>query len=302
MTGIVSPRRLAGSTYLLPGSPNTLLRLVEETGRVSVVDPGASSDRARDIEEAVKSIGGSPGPIILTHGHSDHVVTAKALGWRPVYAPRYCIAFVESLWARRAIAYGGLVSLKHIAHEPAEIQVDYWVMDRNPVPGFRAIWLPGHTPGHTGYVNDEDRIAYVGDAVFGEKVLERFGIPFAYDLKTFVETIEKRISKLVSEGYTIVPSHGPVTEGGGAKALLEANVRKVLELKELVLSILSEKPMTLDKLTVELTERVAKLEELKPRSLLLNRVPVMSLLAWLEEEGRIEAAVSSEGVVWKVKS
>ena len=295
-------RRLRGNTYLLPGSPNTLLRLVEETGRVSVVDPGAASERAREVEEAVGEVGGKPGPILLTHGHSDHVVTAKALGWRPVYAPRYCIAFVESLWARRLSAYGGLVALKHVAHEPAEIHVDYWVADGNPVPGFRAVWLPGHTPGHTGYLAEEDGVAYVGDAVFGERVLERFGVPFAYDLKRFVETIEEKLMSLVDEGYAIVPSHGPVAEKGRARSMLEANAKRVYELKELVLDILSEKPMTLDQLVYEVTVRTARQEEPGPRSLLLNRLPVMSLLAWLEEEERIEAAVSSTGVVWKVKS
>ncbi len=293
-------RRLGETTYLLPGSPATLLRFVEETGRVSVVDPGAEPKRAQAIEKAVEELGAKPGPILLTHGHSDHVVAAKHLGWRPVYAPRYCIAFVESFWARRLLAYGGRVSTRHIVYEPAEVHVDYWVADGNPVPGFRAVALPGHTPGHTGYIVEEEKIVYVGDAVFGEKVLERFGIPFAYDLKEYARTIQEKLLPLADEGYKIVPSHGPVVEGGRARRLLEANLNRVQEVKEQLLNILKEQPLTLDQLTYRLTVELAAAEP-GPRELLLNRVPVLSMLAWLEEEDKVVASVSEQGLVWRVK-
>ncbi len=294
-------QRLAPNTYLLPGSPATLIRIVPETGRATVVDPGSGAGRAEEVRAAVRELGADPGPILLTHGHSDHVAAAAELGWRPVYAPRHCVAFVESFWARRLLAYGGVVAGRYARHGPAELKVDYWVADGNPVPGFRAVSLPGHTPGHTGYISEEEGVAYVGDAVFGERVLEAYGIPFAYDLRVFASTIEGRLAKLVDEGYKIVPSHGPVAEGGRARAMLERNLKRISEARELVLAMLSERPMTLDEIVHKLTSALARGAQ-DVRNLLLNRLPVMSLLAWLEEEGKVQPAVSPEGVVWRLKS
>jgi glyoxylase-like metal-dependent hydrolase (beta-lactamase superfamily II) len=298
---VVELRQLGPNTYLLPGSPATLLKLVPETNRVTVVDPGTGSNRASEIAEAVAKLEGKPGPILLTHGHSDHLAAAAQLDWHPVYAPKYCLAFVESFWARRLLAYGGLVAKHYSPHGVVEVKVDYWVTDGNPVPGFRAVALPGHTPGHTGYVSEEEGIIYVGDAVFGEKVLEAYGIPFAYDLKAFAETIENKLMRFVDEGYRIVPSHGPVVEGGRARAMLEQNLRRIYEARDLILNMISEKPMTLDKLVQEISTALARSQQ-SVRNLFLNRLPVMSLLAWLEEEGKIQPVTSSEGVVWRLKS
>lgn len=73
----------------------------------------------------------------------------------------------------------------------------------------RVVWLNGHTPGHVGLVVEYDRVVAAGDAILGEKVLEKFGVPFAIDLRACLSSLET-LKEYAEQGYTIVPGHGPI--------------------------------------------------------------------------------------------
>ncbi len=286
-------KRLGDRTVLVTGSPNTLV-ISDGDGGVLVVDPGIGEGRGRLIAEAA---GGRRVEVVLTHGHTDHLAAARELGARVVAAHRLCIPLVESSVARRALVYGGLVSAKTAAMPMVELRV-HRVLEwgERIADGVYAVGLPGHTPGHTGVLVEDDAVLAAGDAVVGERVLQRYGIPFALDARMWVESISA-IERLVEKGYTLVPGHGPIVRGERALQMLEANRSAVRRARELLLEMLKE-PLTREEAAYRLTVQLTRSEP-GPRQLLLNSVIVSSLLAWLEEEGLVEPVATEHGVAWR---
>ncbi|BES82796.1 MBL fold metallo-hydrolase [Pyrodictium abyssi] len=290
-------RRIAGRVYLLPGSPNTVI--VADSGRAVVVDPGIGEDRSTRILRALEELGLGLEALVLTHGHSDHLAAAAGLE-APVYAPRLCLGLVESSVLRRLAVYGGLVSEQLASMPLAEVKVDKPVEPGGSLPGgLRALALPGHTPGHMGVVDDESMVVAAGDAVLGERVLARFGVPFAADLEEWARSLEK-LRELAEEGYTLVPGHGPVARGRRAVSMVDANLAAVERVRGFVLEKLREKPVTLDRLAYLATVSLGSAEP-TPRQLLLNRTALASVLAWLEREGLAEPVAAGEGVAWRAR-
>ncbi|ALL01908.1 Zn-dependent hydrolase, including glyoxylase [Pyrodictium delaneyi] len=291
-------RRVSGRVYILQGSPNTLI--VADDGQAVVVDPGTGENRGTQVLEALRELDLRLEAVVLTHGHSDHVAAAAGLD-APVYASRLCSGLVESSVLRRLAVYGGLVSEELAAMPLAEVRVDKQVELGSKLPGgLVSISLPGHTPGHMGVVDEESRVVAAGDAVLGERVLARFGVPFAADLEGWTRSLEK-LRELAEEGYTIVPGHGPVARGRRAVAIVDANIATVERVRSFVLKKLREKPMTLDRLAYLATVSLGSAEP-TPRQLLLNRTALASVLAWLEREGLVEPVVGEEGVVWRART
>jgi glyoxylase-like metal-dependent hydrolase (beta-lactamase superfamily II) len=292
-------RRLSGDVYLLPGSPNTILYRLP--GRVCIFDPGIGDGRAEAVGEAAAKVAGGSAAVdvVLTHGHTDHLAAAEGLGYGRLLASRLCAALVESLDVRFALVYGGRVTVSLASMPPVQLKVTGTVeWGSQPCDGVEAVATPGHTPGHTAYIIAGEVVA-AGDALLGERVLERFGIPFAYDLRRWVESLET-LRELARVGYTIVPGHGPVVRGQRAVSLVEANRTAALRVRDTVLEMVRAKPLSVEELTLRVTEKLGR-TELTPRQLALNRTTITSVLAWLEEEGLVEPAISSGGVVWRAK-
>ena len=296
-------RKLGGRLHLLQGSPNTVIAV--DVGRVVVVDPGIGDGRDGAVVEAVRGLVGGPvgeAYVVLTHGHTDHLAAApgvvEALGAR-VYAPRLCLGLVESTVLRRLAVYGGTVSEALAAMPMVSLRVDEAYIGGAALPlGARALALPGHTPGSSAVVFEEDKVVAAGDAVLGERVLARFGVPFAADLRGWAESLE-RLRELAEAGYTLVPGHGPVTRGKRAVSMIEANIAAAERVKSYVLEKLRERgALTLDRLAYMATVELGSAEP-SPRQVLLNRTALASVLAWLEEEGKAEPVITEEGPVWR---
>ncbi len=295
------PRRLGEHTWLVPGSPNTII--VNLGDRVAVIDPGIGADRDKTITEALGSLGLSLTDIVLTHGHTDHLAAAPGLlsSDTRVRAHRLCLALVESVKARFNVVYGGVISEALAAMPPVALRVtNTFGWSEEVLPGIRSLDLHGHTHGHSGIVIEDDQVVAAGDAVLGERVLARFGIPFAADLREWRESLA-RLRELAEAGYRIVPGHGPVAEAKRAVAMIDANIQAVKRVKEYVLGAIREHgPLTLDKLAYLATRDLSAAEP-NPRQLLLNRTALVSVIAWLEEEDLVEPLATENGVAWRAR-
>lgn len=188
--------------------------IVRHEGGYALVDSGTGWS---DIAEALLAAGISSPPthLLVTHGHRDHVGGVGRLRQRwsfPVVAAEAERPFVEGekryseAAESRSRSYllksVGLLGLLH----GRPIEVDGTVSEGDSVAGMRVVSLPGHTPGHTGFVHQADGVAISGDAF-----LNYFGRPLAdpavdIDRKGCRTSIEK----LLEVGAVkILPSHGP---------------------------------------------------------------------------------------------
>lgn len=128
----------------------------------------------RRLEEALASRGWENEKIlgvILTHGHLDHIlnvgkIVRKHEAW--VAAPRldaahYAGKAIHRSWSRVA---GGLEAIGKplLGFEP--FTPDRWIDDGDGIDvwgGLRAVHLPGHTAGHTGYFSGSRGLLFCGD-------------------------------------------------------------------------------------------------------------------------------------------
>ncbi|MEZ0248415.1 MAG: MBL fold metallo-hydrolase [Thermoproteus sp.] len=248
---------------LIKGSPNTLV-----VGRY-VVDPGTPADRAAEI---LKAAAGRP-TVLLTHYHADHL-TAVPEG-AEVYAPWGEEMLVASTRARLFFTHGFYVP--DAIYVGRDLAVSGVVKPGDKIEGIEAVDLRGHTMGHLGYL--VDGVLYAGDAIFGEMVLKRYGVPYLNDVDLFLSSLD-RIASLEPE--VLVMGHGPVAGSKKrVKELVEANRAVVERALRLVESLLPGEPT---EMSVRLLKELDA--ERSWENVLLTSVIIRAFLTKLAAEGR----------------
>lgn len=143
-----------------------------------LVDAGMprSADDVLEQTEKLFGEGAKPKAIVLTHGHFDHVGALEELVQRwdvPVYAHEMELPY---LTGKRdypkpdATVEGGLVAKMSPMFPTEAINISGKVQALPtdgtvpPMPGWRWIHTPGHSPGHISLFRPADRVLIAGDA------------------------------------------------------------------------------------------------------------------------------------------
>lgn len=170
-----------------PMEMNSYIFYDRETREAGLVDPGGQGDR---LVATLRQGGLGLVIILLTHGHGDHTGALRHLK-RDYDVPAYINANDLPL-------VGGLSSLIHGGVE------DGWETRVGRL-NVRAIGLPGHTPGGTGYVTED--VLFSGDALFAGS-LGGARSKQAYEAQ--IQAVRQKALGLPKE-TTIFPGHGPAT-------------------------------------------------------------------------------------------
>lgn len=221
--------RLMISNAVLYGEPGSSAGWV-------LIDAGIPGSAEAIRQAAAKRFGHAvlPRAIVLTHGHFDHVGALETLveEWNaPVYAHPLERPYLDGtskypppdptvgggLMARASSLYPrGPVNVSAHLHDLSETS------EVQPMPGWRWIHTPGHTPGHVSLWREGDRTLIVGDAfittdqesayaVLTQKP-EMHGPPQYYtpDWESSERSV-KLLSDLAPE--TAIPGHGNAFRG-----------------------------------------------------------------------------------------
>jgi glyoxylase-like metal-dependent hydrolase (beta-lactamase superfamily II) len=136
--------------------------VVVEEGGVTLVDAGFPF-MAKGILKFIDRLNAGPlQRILLTHGHSDHVGSIRAILKHhpvPVYAHRLEIPYLEGtlVYPRRKKPEHNLP--KGVARPLNADQAGHL----EPVAGLQPYLTPGHSPGHVVYYHEQDRVLLAGD-------------------------------------------------------------------------------------------------------------------------------------------
>jgi len=220
--------RLPLRTPTLPPATTTNTLLVVGDG-VVVIEPATPfADEQVRLAEALDDLASRGHPlvaILLTHHHPDHIGHADALR------------------AARGVPI--------MAHEATAARVPFAV-DRLLADGervelgdgvtLRAVFTPGHAPGHLVYVEERSRVAYVGDMVAGEGTI----LVDPYDGGDMAQYLESLRRTKALRAAALVPAHGPVLRD--PDVILDHYVAHRLAREAKILAVLADAPLPIAQL------------------------------------------------------
>lgn len=268
--------------------------LFETEGGVCLVDSGNDKDAGRKVRQILDKNGWKLLAILVTHSNADHIggcqYLQKQTGCR-VFAPGIEAAFTRSPVLEPAFLYGGF--------PPKALRHKFLMAQPSPAedvsaPGFPAgvdiIPLPGHFFDMVGY-RTPDGTAYIADCVSSAATLEKYGVPFIYDVAAYLDTL-RRLPELEAGLY--VPAHAEAVED--IAPLAELNLRHVEALCESVLDLCAE-PVCFDELLGRVFDRWAL--QLTMEQYVLVGSTVKSILSWHLDAGRAETLIEDNRLLWR---
>jgi glyoxylase-like metal-dependent hydrolase (beta-lactamase superfamily II) len=182
---------------------------------------------AGDMVEAVSEATSGKGPsvVLLTHGHLNHAggLSALRLAWNPPIAAHvneapYLVGNRDYARIRSSNLAFWLGSIL-MESAPASIPNVSRINQGQTILGLNVIHLPGHTPGHIGFIHTQDQACICGDAVLniGQRLMAPFGLTTP-DPKT----AKNSIFRLTERNFQhLLPSHGPPIMKVGRQRLFE---------------------------------------------------------------------------------
>lgn len=268
--------------------------LFEVEGGVCLVDSGNDKDAGRKVRQILDKNGWKLLAILVTHSNADHIggcqYLQKQTGCR-VFAPGIEAAFTRSPVLEPAFLYGGF--------PPKPLRHKFLMAQPSPAedvsaPGFPAgvdiLTLPGHFFDMVGY-RTADGTAYIADCLSSAATLEKYGVPFIYDVAAYLDTLRK-LPELEAKLY--VPAHAEAVED--IAPLAELNLRHVEALCESVLELCAE-PLVFDELIKRVFDRWAL--QLTMEQYVLVGSTVKSILSWHLDAGRAEALIEENRLLWR---
>jgi glyoxylase-like metal-dependent hydrolase (beta-lactamase superfamily II) len=206
--------------------------LVRAQDGFALIDSGPPQT-AGEMVEAVSSATGGRGPdvVLLTHGHFNHAggLSALRLAWNPPIAAH--VDEVPFITGQRdyprirsnnpAFWLGSLL----MEATPWSIPNVQRINHGQSILGLAVIHLPGHTPGHLGFIHHKDQACICGDAIlnFGR----RLSAPFILTTPN-PKLARQSIFRLTERNFQhLLPSHGPPIMEVGRRHLFQYARKRV---------------------------------------------------------------------------
>ncbi len=295
--------------------------LLDCGGEYALVDVGlATYEAAVGLLKGLKNIGVAPwriAYIFVTHYHADHITLASLLA--QLTSAEYYIGeaelkavgssfdeFLDNLfseYARQGAPSSFLEEAKKVAPMVRFRKVfeEVWrlewkgVKDGEELPcGLKAVWTPGHTPGHIVYVAK-------GGAFTGDHVLPKItpNISYWYKIEGYDPLGEYLKSLVKTKGLGVgYPAHGDAIPDLDARIdeILRHHEERLAEIE----SILAEGPMTAYEVARRVKWDIGPFDQLDVYNKFFAVGEALSHLVHLEFRGRVESREQNGLVYWRL--
>lgn len=195
-----------------PFGENTYI-VYDDTRQAIIIDPGCyDPHEKKEMDEFVRSNHLTVVLLINTHCHIDHVLGNDFV--KETYNVPFLTHKNEESLLRAVKAYAPNYGFSAYR----EVLPDKFIDEKDDVTWgdseLKVIFLPGHSPGHIGLYNAEQKILISGDVLFDGSV-GRTDLPGG-DMDTLIESIQKKLFVLPDD-VTVYSGHGETTTIGKEK-------------------------------------------------------------------------------------
>lgn len=192
----------------IPLSVNVLMLHVGP--RLVLIDTGLSPANHGDVLGALRSAGETPDAVtdvLITHPHLDHIGGLIDAAGRPAF-PHATVHIASAAWAWMQKNASPEV-VKAVAGKVQTFDPGAQIL-----PGISSVSLPGHTPGHVGYliVSGHERLLDIGDTAHSSIVSlarPQWAMQFDNDEALGRETRGKTLAILAQNGEWVYAPHFP---------------------------------------------------------------------------------------------
>ena len=169
-----------------------------------IIDPGLNCDGIVSFLNAEQI---NVKAILLTHGHYDHILSARRISdytKADLCAHRMEVPVLEDPAVNLSI-------MRDV--EKMSLHMDKLLEDGDEIhfgkEVFRVIHTPGHTPGGVCYYNEREKTIFTGDTMFWESI-GRADLPLS-DGQELTRSIKEKLLILPGD-TTVYPGHGRPTD------------------------------------------------------------------------------------------
>lgn len=262
---------------------------------VCLIDSGSDKDAGRRVRKILDEQGWTLTAIYNTHSNADHIGGNRYLQQQTgcaVYAPGIECDFTRHPVLEPSFLYGGYPpkELRHKFLLAQECQAA--PLEEAALPAaLQPVSLPGHFFDMAGFRHTEDDIVYLADCLSSKETLDKYQIGFLYDAAAYLQTLEQ---VKTMEARLFIPAHAKPTED--IRGLAQYNIDKVLETADRIEELCAE-PLHFELLLQKLFQSYEL--HMDFQQYVLVGSTVRSYLAWMKEEGRLEAFFDQQMLLWR---
>ncbi|MGX2956689.1 MBL fold metallo-hydrolase [Ursidibacter arcticus] len=182
----------------------------DDDKNAAIIDAGGDAER---IIQFIESQNLKVQKLLITHGHLDHIMAVEPL-------KKYFNVEVFGSHQQDQILFEQLPQICRdygFPEVPAFLP-DYWLQENDIVEvgklSFKVRHLPGHSPGHIGFFDFENKITFSGDVLFKNSI-GRTDL-YGGDFEQLIQTIRHKMFDL-DDDFIVISGHGSHTTIGYEK-------------------------------------------------------------------------------------
>lgn len=267
--------------------------LAEENG-VYLIDSGNDKDAGRKVRQILEKNGWNLLGILNTHSNADHIGGNRYLQGQTgckIYAGGIEAAFTRYPVLEPSFLYGGYPckDLRHKFLLAQESRVCDFSEEGFPEE-IEVVPLPGHFFDMVGF-RTPDSVVFLADCISSRETLEKYAIPFIYDVGAYLDTLDKVEAM---EDAFFVPAHAEASSD--IRPLVQYNRSRVCEVIDRILSICRE-PMISERILQRVFQECGL--SMNFEQYVLVGSTVRSCLSWLKDQGKLHAGFQDNLLIWE---